>query len=152
MGIVRVLEAMSSSRFGASGSPRRASMPAIRTRSSLRPIDARQLERLGPALSVASDFEHGANLEFATLDARPVLEVVVWERGAGRTLACGTGACAAVAVASAKGIVSAAGPVVVRLPGGDLEVRYDPRDQDATSMRGPARRVFAGTVERVAGR
>ncbi len=101
-----------------------------------------ELEALGAPLSAAS----GANVEFAW-PHEGGMEVLVWERGAGATLACGTGACAVVAAASSKGVVE--GTVVrVRLPGGELEVRYDSRT-GRTSMRGPARRVFSGLVERV---
>jgi diaminopimelate epimerase len=111
---------------------------------ALRSIRAGDLERLGRPLSVAPTFERGANIEFAhPVDG--VLDVLVWERGAGATLACGTGACAAVAVACAKGVVSADGPVRVRLPGGELEVRHDPVTGQ-TSLRGPARYVFAGSI------
>jgi diaminopimelate epimerase len=101
-----------------------------------------ELEALGSPLSAAS----GANVEF-TWPHDGAMEVLVWERGAGATLACGTGACAVVAAASSKGLVD--GEVVrVRLPGGELDVRYDART-GRTSMRGPARRVFSGLVERV---
>jgi diaminopimelate epimerase len=111
---------------------------------SFRDITRDDFERLGPGLSVAPLFERGTNVEFARL-AQDVLDVLVWERGAGATLACGTGACAAVAAARVKGVVAADGPVVVRLPGGDLEVRYDRATERAT-LRGPARRVFAGNL------
>ncbi|MGO8997416.1 MAG: diaminopimelate epimerase [Polyangiaceae bacterium] len=103
-----------------------------------------ELERLGPRLSAAPVFERGTNVEFARLE-NGVLDVLVWERGAGPTLACGTGACAAVAAASAKGIVREDGAVRVRLPGGDLEVRYD-RATGRATLRGPARRVYAGKL------
>jgi len=69
---------------------------------------------------------------------------VVWERGAGLTMACGTGACAAVAVASAKGLVPRGASIAVRLPGGQLDVTVDERGH--AIMRGPARHVFSGTV------
>jgi diaminopimelate epimerase len=111
---------------------------------ALRPVTPEQFERLGPALSVAPVFERGVNVEFAKLDQN-VLDVLVWERGSGATLACGTGACAAVAAARAKGLLAGTGGVVVRLPGGTLEVSYDPASGKAT-LRGPARRVFVGTV------
>jgi diaminopimelate epimerase len=111
---------------------------------ALRSVSRAEFERLGPALSIAPAFEHGVNVEFASVDGA-VLDVVVWERGAGATLACGTGACAAVAVARANGVVPSSGPVRVRLPGGELEVTYD-RVSGATTLRGPARRVFAGRL------
>jgi diaminopimelate epimerase len=111
---------------------------------AFRGVTRAEFERLGPSLSVAPVFERGTNVEFARF-ANGVLDVLVWERGAGPTLACGTGACAAVAAAYAKGIVPADGPVIVHLPGGDLEVRYDRATERAT-LRGPARRVYAGNL------
>jgi len=142
MGIVTVLgdvtveadgEAISLSRVDA-GNPHAV---------TLRPVTSAQFERLGPLLSTAPVFERGANIEFVRLD-EGVLDVRVWERGSGATLACGTGACAAVAAASAKGLVPAAEPIRVRLPGGELEIRYARGGR--TTMRGPARRVFAGSL------
>jgi diaminopimelate epimerase len=111
---------------------------------AFRAVTREQLERLGPTLAVASVFERGTNVEFARVDGE-VLDVLVWERGAGPTLACGTGACAAVAAARAKGVLTSRGPVRVRLPGGELEVRFDGAT-GRTSIRGPARRVFQGTL------
>jgi diaminopimelate epimerase len=108
-------------------------------------ISREDFARVGPQLSSSPAFPNGANVEFVHPRAG-VLEVLVWERGAGPTLACGTGACAVAAFAYARGLVSGAGPVRVRLPGGELEIRHDPVSQ-RTSMRGPARRVFAGTLE-----
>jgi diaminopimelate epimerase len=111
---------------------------------TLHRVSREDFERLGPLVAVAPVFERGTNVEFARVDGG-ALEVLVWERGAGATLACGTGACAAVAAAVAKGIVALDGPVVVRLPGGELEVRYD-RVSGRASLRGPARRVYAGKL------
>jgi diaminopimelate epimerase len=71
------------------------------------------------------------------------LEVFVWERGAGPTLACGTGACAAVAVACSRGEAASQYPVNVRLPGGALVVTHD-GVTGLTRMKGPARHVFHG--------
>ena len=112
---------------------------------TLRGISSEDFARVGPRLSSSPVFPNGANVEFVHPRAG-VLEVLVWERGAGPTLACGTGACAVAAFAYAKGLVSGPGPVRVRLPGGELEIRHDPATL-LTSMRGPARRVFAGTLE-----
>jgi diaminopimelate epimerase len=111
---------------------------------AIRPVTREQFERLGPALSVASAFEAGANVEFVKMD-RDVLDVLVWERGAGPTLACGTGACAAVAAARAKGLLSTQRGVIVRLPGGELEVSFD-GGGDVATLRGPARRTFSGQI------
>ena len=112
---------------------------------SLGGIARADFERLGPRLAAAPVFGRGGvNVELATMQG-DVLDVLVWERGAGATLACGTGACAAVAVARARGMVTGEGPVRVRLPGGELEIRHD-RASGRTSMRGTARHVFAGIL------
>lgn len=113
---------------------------------ALRAVSPAGLAHLGPRLASHPSFPHGANVEFVRLDGG-VLDVVVWERGVGPTEACGTGACAAAAVACSRGLVPGNVDVRVRLPGGELDVRYDPRT-GRTTMRGPARRVFAGTVPR----
>jgi diaminopimelate epimerase len=113
-----------------------------------REFSRERFERVGPRLSGALAFARtgGVNVELARMDGG-VLDVLVWERGAGPTLACGTGACAAVAAAHAKGLVSGEGPLRVRLPGGELEIHYDAATGRA-AMRGPARRVFSGTLPR----
>lgn len=73
------------------------------------------------------------------------LAVTVWERGVGRTLACGTGACAVAAAACDTGRARFGEPIVVTLPGGDLELTVTAGTR-AVRMRGPARRVFTGEV------
>lgn len=102
-------------------------------------------ERLGPALATHPHFPEGVNVSFATLpEAKGArIELRVWERGAGPTLACGTGACATVAAAWWERSVPAA-EVAVALPGGELQISGD---ASALLMRGPARRVFEGKVE-----
>ena len=75
----------------------------------------------------------------------PRVDVVVWERGVGRTLACGTGACAVASAACAAGYFAYGAPVRVRLPGGDLFIAVEAGTWAAT-MRGPARRVFKGEL------
>jgi diaminopimelate epimerase len=68
----------------------------------------------------------------------------VWERGVGFTEACGTGACACAVAAVETGRVTREQPVIVKLPGGPLEIRVGARG-DRISMKGPARHVFDGT-------
>lgn len=102
------------------------------------------VERLGPRLAVHPDFPRGTNVEFACV-ATDGIDLVVWERGVGITLACGTGGCATAAVACAKRLVATGTPVAVRLPGGRLDVTVD--DSGRTTMRGPARHVFSGMIE-----
>jgi diaminopimelate epimerase len=107
-------------------------------------FDRGDVERLGARIAVHPAFPGGTNVEFAHLRSGEI-DLIVWERGVGITLACGTGACAAAAVACAKGFVSYAVPVVVRLPGGALRVSVEKGGH--TTMRGPARHVFSGAVD-----
>jgi diaminopimelate epimerase len=102
-----------------------------------------EIERLGPRLAAHPEFPRGTNVEFANVTGDGI-DLVVWERGVGLTLACGTGACATAAVACAKGLARSGEPLAVRLPGGRLDVTVS-ADGRAT-MRGPARRVFSGTT------
>jgi diaminopimelate epimerase len=109
-----------------------------------------EVDRLGSRIAVHPDFPRGTNVEFARVhdDGDPRrgrgVDLVVWERGVGVTLACGTGACATAAVACAKGLAPVGVPLAIALPGGRLDVTID-ADGRAT-MRGPARRVFSGTT------
>jgi diaminopimelate epimerase len=101
------------------------------------------VERLGPRLATHPSFPQGTNVEFASVGSDGI-DLVVWERGVGITLACGTGACATAAVACAKGLAAPGRPVSVRLPGGRLDVTVG--EGGRTTMHGPARRVFSGAV------
>lgn len=80
------------------------------------------LAELGPDLEHHARFPRGVNVEVVALTERG-LDARVWERGVGETRACGTGACAAAAAAVALGRLG--GPVAVRMPGGELRVRFD---------------------------
>jgi diaminopimelate epimerase len=89
----------------------------------------------------------GTNVELCRVSGsggRPRIEVVVWERGVGWTLACGTGACAVAAAACERGRASFGAPVDVVLPGGPLEITVDA--SRALRMKGPARCAFRGEV------
>ncbi len=97
--------------------------------------------RVGPALAVHSLFPMGTNVECARI-SKGEIELVVWERGAGYTLACGTGAAATAALAWAKGLLPA-GPTRVHLPGGALTVWPEGK---VLMQRGPARVVYSGVV------
>jgi diaminopimelate epimerase len=99
---------------------------------------------LGPKLQAV--FAGGINVEWVTPGedtAGELLELRVWERGVGETLACGTGSVAAAAAARSWGAVRAGGPVRVRNPGGVLEVTFDEGDGDGSSsyLAGPVRKV-----------
>ncbi len=100
------------------------------------------IAELGPKLQAA--FTGGINVEWITVvhDAEgELLELRVWERGAGETLACGTGSVAAAAAARSWGAVRADGPVRVRNPGGVLEVTLGVDAGDSTHLAGPVRKV-----------
>jgi diaminopimelate epimerase len=102
------------------------------------------IDRVGPQLATHATFPAGTNVEFAAYGDRQV-DLVVWERGVGVTLACGTGACATVAVGVAKGWLPADAPIAVTLPGGRLDVTV--RKDGHAIMCGPARHVFSGRLE-----
>ncbi|HEX4446569.1 MAG TPA: diaminopimelate epimerase [Polyangiaceae bacterium] len=101
------------------------------------------VDPLGPRIATHPDFPRGTNVEFAHVGGDGI-DLVVWERGVGVTLACGTGACATAAVACAKGLARRGAPIAVRLPGGRLDITID--ESGRAIMRGPARFVFTGDV------
>lgn len=109
------------------------------------------LDPLGAKLQRSEPFPKGVNLERVTLDhdeAGPLARVQVFERGVGRTLACGTGACAVAAVLVDRGRAPRDVEVRVELPGGVLAIAID--GEGRARMRGPARRVFAGRTSTAA--
>ena len=99
------------------------------------------LSAAGPLVETDPAFPGGVNAEFATVIDTKRIALRVWERGAGETLACGTGAVAATAAARTAGLVGDA--VTVHLPGGDLRVEMI---GDVAWIEGPARTVFSGAV------
>jgi len=105
-------------------------------------ISHHDLDVLGSSLSAR--IPGGSNVEVASVVAPQKIELAVWERGVGRTLACGTGAAATAAAAVALGLAEADVPIEVRLPGGPLELLVD-RERHVT-LSGPARRVFRGQL------
>jgi diaminopimelate epimerase len=104
------------------------------------PSDA---EQLGPRIATHPAFPRGTNVEFARVSGERI-DLLVWERGVGMTSACGTGACAAVAVACSKGLARRGVPITVVLPGGQLQVAVDANGR--ATLRGPARHVFSGQL------
>lgn len=109
-----------------------------------RPASRADIDRIGPRLATHTRFPKGTNVEFATVLSKTMIDLVVWERGVGVTEACGTGACATVAVAVEKGWCPRDTEIDVTLPGGVLQIRVDPRGH--AIMRGPARHVFTGEL------
>ncbi|SDD98729.1 diaminopimelate epimerase [Paenibacillus sp. UNCCL117] len=106
--------------------------------------DARsaQLHAWGPELENHPYFPRRTNVEFASLRSRDYADMRVWERGAGPTLACGTGACATLVAGVLTGRMDRKG--IVSLAGGELQIEWDEAD-NRVYMTGPARTVFKGT-------
>ena len=102
-----------------------------------------ELDELGPRVS--KSLAGGTNVEFVRATGPRSFEVLVWERGVGRTLACGTGAAAVAALAAITGRAPYDSPVTLTLPGGPLELTVR-REDLAVTLRGPARFVFSGEV------
>ncbi len=111
---------------------------------AIRDVPHARFAEVGPRLATHPTFPEGTNVELARFRAGAI-DLDVWERGVGLTLACGTGACATAAVAVARGAFDAGKEIPVRLPGGVLHVTI------ATSghaiMRGPARHAFGGELD-----
>lgn len=106
------------------------------------PISAETLDLLGP--SVSALIEGGANIEIATIESPTRIRLDVWERGVGRTLACGTGAAATVIAAVQSGRSPAGQPVRVQLPGGPLDITVD--SHHSAYLEGPAEWVYSGRI------
>ena len=102
------------------------------------------LARLGPCFERHAAFPQGVNTEFVRPAAPHRLVMRVWERGSGETLACGTGACAAVVAAVANGQCAKGRDVTVRVRGGDLIVNYT---DERVTLTGDAKLVYSGEVE-----
>ncbi|VDG96940.1 Diaminopimelate epimerase [Lysinibacillus sphaericus] len=83
------------------------------------------LEKIGPIIECSDLFPERINVGFVTVKNSQEIEYRVWERGSGITMACGTGACAAVVAATLNGMLDRDLPITVHLPGGDLTVRWD---------------------------
>lgn len=103
--------------------------------------EALDLPVLGPLLECAGVFPQKANIEFIRLRAGGI-DMRVWERGSGETLACGTGACAAAVAAISQGLLPRR-PVTLRLRGGELTIDWD-EASGHVFMEGPAAFVFDG--------
>jgi diaminopimelate epimerase len=102
------------------------------------------LQTIGAALSTDTHFPNGCNVGFAQIFDRSHVILRVWERGAGATLACGSGACAAVAILRRRGKLD--GDVAVTLPGGTLQLQWA-GEGSPLWMTGPAEFVFEGEIE-----
>jgi diaminopimelate epimerase len=109
--------------------------------------EASPVTTLGPALESHPMFPHRTNVEFAAVQSPSRVRMRVWERGAGETLACGTGACAAAV--AARLLHGTESPTTIALRGGELEVEWDGSLEDRRSvfMTGPAAKSFEGSID-----
>jgi diaminopimelate epimerase len=115
-----------------------------------REIDSREdtmklATTIGPAIERHAWFPRRTNAEFAYVKSRTEIDLAVWERGCGITLACGTGACATAVAAILTGRADEATPIRVNLPGGTLEITVM-AGLTEVAMKGPARHVFDSEV------
>jgi len=99
----------------------------------------------GPLLEVADRFPRRTNVEFARVRGKEI-DLVVWERGSGLTLACGTGACATVVAAALEERLAPGVETPVHLPGGTLSITVAP-DYSGVRLCGPARIAFSGELD-----
>ena len=106
-----------------------------------------EVERVGPALESHPRFAQRVNAGFMQLVSKRHIALRVHERGVGETLACGTGACAAVVVGVRAGWLDGGVPVRVDAPGGRLDVQWSGVAGDSVLMTGPAERVFDGEID-----
>lgn len=106
-------------------------------------VQGLKIEEIGPGFENHPCFPDRVNTEFVRIIDRHTVEMRVWERGSGETLACGTGACAVAVASILNGYTE--DEVIVKLLGGDLKIEWD-RKADRVYMTGPASVVFDGEI------
>lgn len=106
-------------------------------------VEDLEINKLGPYFEKHERFPKRTNTEFVKVLDRHTVEMRVWERGTGETLACGTGACATVVACILNGLTEE--QVTVKLLGGELEIFWD-RKENLVFMTGPATHVFDGEI------
>ena len=104
------------------------------------------INKYGPILECDKHFPKKANIEFIEIIDKNKIKMRVWERGAGETLACGTGACASVVACNLNGYINK--KATVELLGGNLNIESSEADNHVY-MTGPATIVFEGTIEKI---
>ena len=108
-----------------------------------------KIEQIGPYFENHERFPKRTNTEFVKVLDRKTVQMRVWERGTGETLACGTGCCATVVACILNGLTDEL--VTVKLLGGEIEIEWD-READLVYMTGPATTVFEGEYDVQTGR
>ena len=106
-------------------------------------LDEAETRRLGPLIERHPAFPQRTNVQFARVGGRDSLDILIWERGAGYTLASGSSSCGAASAAVKNGLCSH-GPVTVRMPGGTLVI--DVRSDWSLRLEGPVEEVYVGTL------
>ncbi|MCC8138624.1 MAG: diaminopimelate epimerase [Clostridiales bacterium] len=106
-------------------------------------VDGLEIEKTGPLFENHSMFPDRVNTEFVRVLDHDTVQMRVWERGSGETLACGTGACAVAVAGALNGWTG--NKVTVKLRGGDLQIEWD-RGKNTVFMTGPATTVFEGEI------
>ena len=107
-------------------------------------LDKIPFQNWGKALEKDINFPSYTNVHFVKVISKNELKVLVWERGCGPTLACGTGACACAVATNKIGLTQ--NDITVNLPGGSLEIKFKSNTSNV-HMSGPATFAFAGTFE-----
>lgn len=107
-------------------------------------VQGLEIEEIGPKFEYHERFPQRINTEFVKVLDRENVEMRVWERGSGETMACGTGACAVAAACMLNGLTE--DKITVKLLGGDLQIEWD-READKIYMTGPAAVVFDGEID-----
>ena len=107
-------------------------------------VQGLEIEKIGPKFENHERFPKRINTEFARVIDRHTVEMRVWERGSGETLACGTGACAVAVASILNGFTE--DKVTVKLLGGDLQIEWD-REENKVYMTGPAEVSFEGEIQ-----
>ena len=110
-------------------------------------VDAAPVLQTGPLIENHPRFAQRVNAGFAQIVNRSHVRLRVYERGAGETLACGTGACAAVVAGIRLGLLDAQAPVQVDMRGGRLSIAWSGHDRDSVFLTGPATTVFEGQID-----
>ena len=107
-------------------------------------VDRVDVAGIGPKFEHAEYFPDRVNTEFIRVVNPTTIKMRVWERGSGETMACGTGACAAVVAAVENGLCAKGTDVTVKVGGGDLLVNYS---DDGVTLTGDVRLIYTGETE-----